>query len=338
MRRFLILAAASAAMAAVPAGAQTVRGGGHGGASGSGQGAAQRTDPGGGWSGRQWNGRQWNGRHWGGGRWGGSIDGRWYGGVQAPGGWSAYRRPQRGWAMSGYWLSPAWAIGDWGYYGLPAPPAGYGWSRYYDDAVLIDGDGRVHDSVGGLDWRRGDQPYPSGYGYPSEGYDHAPDAYRGYDPNCYDIGRKRKGAGLGGALAVGAIGAAVGAATGGTGAILLGGGLGALAGQAIDRNSRRDGIVCDDGRAAGGRARHRGGHGPYIHAEPVYGYAPAMVTVTYSVPVTTVVTTTTTTTTEWVYPRKARKAAGTWKPRPAAKSKLRVVKPAAKPTKPRLVK
>ena len=76
-------------------------------------------------------------------RWGSRVDGRWWGGANAPGGWPAYRRPVRGTVLPGYWNSPRFAIDDWAVYRLPQPPAGYRWSRYYDDAVLIDPRGVV---------------------------------------------------------------------------------------------------------------------------------------------------------------------------------------------------
>ncbi|MDR6851395.1 Ni/Co efflux regulator RcnB [Sphingomonas sp. BE123] len=89
-----------------------------------------------------------------GGRWGPMIGGRWHAGTRAPGGWSAYRRPVRGWTLPGYWVSGGFWIDDWSAWGLSRPPHGYGWLRYYDDAVLADRDGRVWDSVSGLDWSR----------------------------------------------------------------------------------------------------------------------------------------------------------------------------------------
>jgi Ni/Co efflux regulator RcnB len=96
-------------------------------------------------------------------RWGGYNGGRWSGGSNAPGGWKAYRRPHRGYALPQYWFSPSFYIADFGSYGLAPPPAGYSWHRYYDDAVLVDGRGRVWDSVNGLDW--------DGAGYGQGGYD-----------------------------------------------------------------------------------------------------------------------------------------------------------------------
>jgi Ni/Co efflux regulator RcnB len=90
-----------------------------------------------------------------GGRWGPMIGGRWHAGVRAPGGWSAYRRPVRGWTLPSYWVDGGFWISDWSGWGLSRPPHGYGWLRYYDDAVLADGNGRVWDSVSGIDWNGG---------------------------------------------------------------------------------------------------------------------------------------------------------------------------------------
>lgn len=92
-------------------------------------------------------------------------DGRWTGGWNAPGGWSGYRRPFVGWALPSYWVQPSFGIGDWAGYGLAQPPYGYSWSRYYDDAVLIDARGSVYDTVGGIDWYGCDGTVNDGYGY-----------------------------------------------------------------------------------------------------------------------------------------------------------------------------
>lgn len=86
------------------------------------------------------------------GRRGGATDGRWWGGVDAPGGWNAYRPPQRGWTLPRYWVAPRFHVDDWNSYGFPSPPQGYYWTRYYDDAVLIDGRGEVFDTIAGVDW------------------------------------------------------------------------------------------------------------------------------------------------------------------------------------------
>lgn len=85
-------------------------------------------------------------------RWGGRVQGRWWAGSRAPGGWSAYQRPLRGTMLPSYWAAPQWRVDDWSGFDLPPPPNGYSWSRYYDDAVLVDGRGAVHDTIGGVDW------------------------------------------------------------------------------------------------------------------------------------------------------------------------------------------
>ena len=161
-------------------------------------------------------------------RWGPRQQGRWYAGWRAPGGWSAYRRPVVGYVLPRYWVSPNYYIANYGAYGLPAPAYGYGWSRYYDDAVMTDRYGRVADYRSDIDWDR----YEGGYG-PADSYaDDAP----------------RRDNGVGGA----AIGAVVGGVAGNriagrgnrTAGTLIGAGVGAVAGLAIDRaedGQRRDG-------------------------------------------------------------------------------------------------
>lgn len=80
--------------------------------------------------------------------------GRWWGGADAPGGWAAYRPAQRGRRLPRYWVAPRFQVDDWNSHGLPAPRGGQYWTRYYDDAVLIDGRGEVIDTVGAVDWDR----------------------------------------------------------------------------------------------------------------------------------------------------------------------------------------
>lgn len=87
-----------------------------------------------------------------GGRWGGQVNGRWWGGSQAPGGWNSYRRPSRGWSLPGYWMNSNFRIHDYGNWGLRAPSYGFYWVRYYDDAVLVDSRGRVQDWRDGVSW------------------------------------------------------------------------------------------------------------------------------------------------------------------------------------------
>lgn len=103
-------------------------------------------------------------------RWGPRFQGRWFAGWHAPGGWLGYRRPTVGYVLPPYWLSPAYRVVNYGAYGLPAPVDGYGWSRYYDDAVMTDQYGRVQDHRSDLDWDRhdGDGPPPPDMGYDDE--------------------------------------------------------------------------------------------------------------------------------------------------------------------------
>lgn len=106
-------------------------------------------------------------------RWGHRIKGRWHAGWGAPGGWAGHRFPMRGFQLPTYWIAPTYHV-PYQVYQLPAPPAGYNWSRYYDDAVLIDGEGRVQDSRRGVEWDR----YEGGY---DEDYDDGPPPPHGAD-------------------------------------------------------------------------------------------------------------------------------------------------------------
>lgn len=160
-----------------------------------------------------------------------SRDGRWAAGWNAPGGWDAYRRPYAGWALPVYWTQPGFLVSDWADYGLAPPPAGRRWTRYYDDAVLVDSRGSVFDTVEDVDW--------DGVDYAS-----APPA-----PPPPPPPPRRTDDGLGGA-AIGAVaGGVAGNVIAGRGnraaGTLVGAGVGAAAGYAIDkaedRRSRRRG-------------------------------------------------------------------------------------------------
>lgn len=119
-------------------------------------------------------------------RWGYDQGGRWDAGSRAPGGWGAYRRLGRGQRMPNYWLGGSFGIPDYLSFGLAAPPQGYRWIRYYDDAVLIDYQGNVWDSVGGIAWAGagayagGSRSNSSSYSYSSSGA-----AIQPVDPNLY---------------------------------------------------------------------------------------------------------------------------------------------------------
>lgn len=92
-------------------------------------------------------------------RWDGA---QWDGGNRS----QAYRRPSRGWIVPAYWTAPNFIVGNFADYGLAPPPAGYAWSRYYDDAVLIDREGRVYDWVERIGW---DAPRPAPQPLPQPG-------------------------------------------------------------------------------------------------------------------------------------------------------------------------
>lgn len=164
-------------------------------------------------------------------RWGSKIGGRWWGGVNAPGGWSAHRAPQRGWRLPSYWLAPRFRIDDWNGYGFAPPPQGYTWTRYYDDAVLIDARGEVRDTVGGVDWD-----------FPDRGHD----GRVASDDRAYerDDRARRDRRGVGGAVAGAVVGGLAGnlIAGGGNrlGGTLIGAGVGAAAGHAVGARRERE--------------------------------------------------------------------------------------------------
>ncbi|MGE4323026.1 MAG: RcnB family protein [Sphingobium sp.] len=176
-------------------------------------------------------------------RWGPRYHGRWHAGWNAPGGWNGYRRPVYGYVLPRYWVSPRYYIGNYSAYGLSAPPYGYGWSRYYDDAVMTDRYGRIYDHRSDVEWDRHDG---------------------GYEDYHDDRGQRRADSGLGGA----AIGAVAGGIAGNviagrgnrTAGTLIGAGVGAVAGYAIDK--------AEDGRPGPRRAP-----GPGAAYDQGYGYA-----------------------------------------------------------------
>ena len=76
---------------------------------------------------------------------------------------NGYNRPHRGFQLPQTFVQPSYFIGNFGYYGLSQPSVGYGWSRYYDDAVLTDRRGVVYDTRRDIDWDRYNQGYNDGY-------------------------------------------------------------------------------------------------------------------------------------------------------------------------------
>jgi Ni/Co efflux regulator RcnB len=142
--------------------------------------------------GGNWQSGNWQGGNWHGGGWQGGAHGGW---SQHGGGWShggshmgghRWQRVGRGWRMQPYWWSPRFRLHDWRMYGFPEPRNDWFWIRYYDDALLVDRYGMVHDGRWGVDWDRygerwdRDQfgvPYYQGYEGDFEGPDGVAAAY-----------------------------------------------------------------------------------------------------------------------------------------------------------------
>ncbi len=217
-------------------------------------------------------GRHWAGQHHRAPRWGSKVGGRWWGGVNAPGGWHAYRRPVRGWALPVYWNTPRFFVSDWSTYGLAQPQYGYNWVRYYDDAVLVDSRGSVYDTVGDVDWDRYDD-YRDDRAYDDDGYE-PPVAPEYPDDRRYE----RRDSGVGGALAGAAVGGVAGALIGGRGdrlgGALIGAGVGGVAGYAIDKAEDRGRRAPPPPRRGYGADYPPPGYAPH-HAPPPHHYPPA---------------------------------------------------------------
>jgi len=174
-----------------------------------------------------------------GGRWGSRVDGRWWGGANAPGGWAAYRRPSRGAVLPRYWVSPRFYVNDWAAYGLARPARGYYWARYYDDAVLIDGRGTVFDSVDAVDWDRAAPRDDSDFDRYDDRVVYSPDDRPLPPPPAV----ARRDDGVAGAVAGAAVGGVAGNLIAGRGnrlgGTLIGAGVGAAAGYAVAHDAQR---------------------------------------------------------------------------------------------------
>jgi Ni/Co efflux regulator RcnB len=95
-------------------------------------------------------------------------------------GMKGWQRFGRGHILPPHFRNRQFFVHNWQSFGWPAPMPGGNWVRYHDDALLIDGHGRVVDSRYGWDWDgRGehraydDGGYDEGYaeGYGRDDYD-----------------------------------------------------------------------------------------------------------------------------------------------------------------------
>jgi Ni/Co efflux regulator RcnB len=181
--------------------------------------------------------------------------GQWAGAMRAPGGMGGYRAPVRGYQLPSYWINPSFYVGNYAQYGFAAPRSGYGWSRYYDDAVMTDRYGRVYDSVRGVNWNDGGdygEDYSDSYGYRDDGGPR-------YD-RTVEAPRRKPTTGIVGGIIGGVVGAIAGNVIAGPGnrlaGSLIGGGLGAIAGTVIEGSqARRNG-------------RYEGSRGGQVYAAP----------------------------------------------------------------------
>jgi hypothetical protein len=76
-------------------------------------------------------------------------------------------RLQRGFIVPQFWWGPQFQVNNWQMYGFADPGPDGRWIRYYDDAYLIDHEGRIRDSREGLDWDRYGEQWDMADGIPA---------------------------------------------------------------------------------------------------------------------------------------------------------------------------
>jgi Ni/Co efflux regulator RcnB len=90
-----------------------------------------------------------------------------------------FKRIHRGFIVPHFWWGPQFHIQNWSLYGFAQPLPGRRWIRYYDDALLIDQYGRVHDGRWGMNW----DEYEDRWAYDDQGipYYDGDEEYEDYD-------------------------------------------------------------------------------------------------------------------------------------------------------------
>ena len=78
-----------------------------------------------------------------------------------------HHRMQRGGFIHGFWFGSQFHINNWQVYGFDNPGTDYRWVRYYDDACMIDREGRVRQCRYGMDWDRYGEEWEDDDGIPS---------------------------------------------------------------------------------------------------------------------------------------------------------------------------
>lgn len=112
-------------------------------------------------------------------------------------GMKGWQRFGRGHILPPHFRNRQFFVHNWQTFGWPAPMPGGQWIRYHDDALLIDGHGRVVDSRYDWDWdRRGDRMAYDHGGYDEGRGDYDEDDYAGrddYDEDGYGRGHHGQG-------------------------------------------------------------------------------------------------------------------------------------------------
>jgi Ni/Co efflux regulator RcnB len=89
------------------------------------------------------------------------------GGFGHPGRNFRHQRLQRGFFIHPFWFGPQFHVQNWQMYGFTAPPRDHRWVRHYNDAYMIDREGRVRDHRYDMDWDEYGERWEMDDGIPS---------------------------------------------------------------------------------------------------------------------------------------------------------------------------